>query len=147
MFATGLPLLIVPFALYNILLFLVPGAGAPSNQGVSWNKELWHVHMISGGDWALTLGDAIVAGSVVILLVEMMRAALRASRRSIMSNVLSMVLFAGMLVEFMTMKKVASSTFFLLLVIGFVDVAAGFVVSIRAARRDLLFDEVGGAGV
>jgi hypothetical protein len=147
MFPAGLPLLIVPFALYNILLFLVPGAGAPSNPGISWDKELWHVHMISGGDWVLTLGDAMVAGSVVILLIEMMRAALRASRRTIMSNVLSMVLFAGMLVEFMAMKRAASSTFFLLLVIGFVDVAAGFVVSIRAARRDLLFDDVGSAGV
>jgi hypothetical protein len=145
MFYLGLPLLIVPFALYNILVFLVPGAA--SLPGISWNKELWHIHMISGGDWVLTFGDAIVAGSVAILLVEMMRAALRASRRSIMSNVLSMILFAGMLVEFMTVRKAASSTFFLLLVISFVDVAAGFVVSIRAARRDLLFDEVGSAGV
>jgi hypothetical protein len=145
MFPVGLPLLIVPFALYNILVFLVPGVSA--NAGISWNKEIWQIHMMSGGDWMLTLGDAVVAGSVVILLIEMMRAALRASRRTIMSNVLSMVLFAGMLVEFMTVQKVASSTFFLLLVISFVDVAAGFVVSIRSARRDLLLDEVGGAGV
>jgi hypothetical protein len=141
MFFSGLPLLIVPFALYNILLFLAPGVLA--SPGISWNKEVWHIHMISGGDWTLTLGDAIVAGSVVILLIEMMRAALRASRRTVMSLVLSMLLFAGMLVEFMTVRKVASSTFFLLLVISFVDAAAGFVVSIRSARRDVLLDEVG----
>ena len=140
MFPAGLPLLIVPFALYNILLFLVPGAGAPSNPGISWDKELWHVHMISGGDWVLTLGDAMVAGSVVILLIEMMRAALRASRRTIMSNVLSMVLFAGMLVEFLMVRQVASTTFFLLLVISFVDVTGGFAVSIRAAQRDISVD-------
>jgi len=35
-----------------------------------------------------------------------------------------------------------------LLVIGFVDVAGGFAVSIRAAaaRRDILLDEAGGGG-
>jgi hypothetical protein len=137
MFPAGLPLLLVPFALYNILVFLVPGS--------SWNREIWHVNMISGGDWVLTLGDAIVAGSVVILLVEMLRAARRASRRTILDHVLSMILFVAMLVEFMTVKAVASATFFLLLVVSFVDVAAGFAVSIRTARRDILLDE-GGAG-
>src|SRR5262249_47508913 len=93
MFPAGLPLLLVPFALYNILVFLVPN--------FSWNHEIWHVHMMSGGDWVLTLGDAIVAGSVVILLIEMLRAARRASRRTIVDHVLSMVLFVAMLVEFM----------------------------------------------
>jgi hypothetical protein len=46
----------------------------------------------------------------------------------------------------MTVKAVVSSTFFLLLVISFVDVAGGFAVSIRAAvaRRDILLDEAGG---
>jgi hypothetical protein len=41
-----------------------------------------------------------------------------------------------------------SSTFFLLLVISFVDVAASFGVSVRAAvaRRDVLLDEAGGGG-
>jgi hypothetical protein len=136
MFPVGLPLLLLPFALYNLLVFLTPG--------FAWDHEIWHVHMISGGDWSITPAVAIVAGSVVILLVEMLRAARRASRRTIMDHVLSMILFVGMLVEFMAVKGVASATFFLLLVISFVDVAAGFAVSIRAARRDILLDEVGG---
>jgi hypothetical protein len=140
MFPAGLPLLLVPFALYNILVYLVPG--------FSWNQEIWHVHMISGADWGVTLGDAIVAASVVILLIEMLRAARRASRRTILDHVLSMILFVAMLVEFLTIKGVVSSTFFLLLVISFVDVAAGFAVSIRSAPRDILLDSAGGgAGV
>ena len=136
MFPVGLPLLTVPFALYNILVFLTPG--------FAWHHEIWRVHMISGGDWSITPAVAIVAGSVVILLVEMLRAARRASRRTIMDHVLSMILFVAMLVEFMTVKGVASATFFLLLVVSFVDVAAGFAVSIRTARRDILLDDVGG---
>ncbi len=134
----GMPLLLFPFALYNILVFLMPG--------FSWNNEMWRVYMISGGEWGITPGDVIVAASVLILLIDMVRSARRAGRRTSADHVLSMILFVGMLIEFLTVKTVVSSTFFLLLVISFVDVAGGFVVSIRAAvaRRDILLDETGG---
>jgi hypothetical protein len=140
MFPVGAPLLLVPFALYNILMFFMPA--------FSWNNEIWHVYMISGGEWGITPGDAIVAGSVLILLFDMLRSARRAGRRTISAHVLAMILFVGMLIEFMTVKAVVSSTFFLLLVVSFVDVAGGFAVSIRAAvaRRDILVDETGGGG-
>jgi hypothetical protein len=138
MFPVGLPLLLIPFALYNFLTFMLPD--------FSWNHEIWHVHMMSGGDWSITPSVAIIGGSVVILMFEMLRAARWASRLTIMDHVLSMILFVAMLVEFMTVKGVASATFFLLLVISFVDVAAGFAVSIRAARRDILLDDLGGRG-
>jgi hypothetical protein len=138
MFPVGVPLLIVPFALYNIVVFLLPG--------FSWNNEIWRIYMISGGEWGITPGDMMIAGSVVILLIDMLKSARRTGRRTIVDNVLSMILFVGMLIEFMTVKAVVSGTFFLLLVISFVDVAAGFGVSIRAAvaRRDILLDETGG---
>jgi hypothetical protein len=138
MFAFGLPLLIVPFALYNFFALLT--------SGFAWNREMWRVHMISGGDWAITPGIVIIAGAIVILLVEMLRTVHRASRRTITDHVLSMILFVAMLVEFLTVREAASSTFFLLLVISFVDVAAGFSVSIRTARRDVLVDDMGRAG-
>jgi hypothetical protein len=136
----GVPLLIFPFAIYNLVVLLMPG--------FSWNKEIWHVYMISGGEWGITASDVIIAGSVVILLIDMLKSARRSGRRTIVDHVLSMILFVGMLIEFMTVKAVVSSTFFLLLVISFVDVAGGFAVSIRAAaaRRDILLDEAGGGG-
>jgi hypothetical protein len=140
MFPIGVPLLVFPFAIYNLVVFLMPG--------FSWNSEIWHVYMISGGEWGITPSDAIVAGSVVILLIDILKAARHTGRRTILDNVLSMVLFVVMLIEFMTVKAVVSSTFFLLLVISFVDVAATFGVSVRAAvaRRDVLLDEAGGGG-
>jgi hypothetical protein len=140
MFRNGVPLLIFPFALYNIAAFFMPG--------FSWSNEIWHVYMISGGEWGITPGDAIVAGSVVILLIDLLRSARHSGRRTILDHVLSMILFVGMLIEFMTVKAVVSGTFFLLLVVSFVDVAGGFSVSIRAAiaRRDVLLDEAGGGG-
>jgi hypothetical protein len=138
MFPVGLPLLLIPFALYNILVFVTPG--------VAWDHEIWRVHMMSGGDWSITPAVAVVGGAVLILLVEMLRAARRAGRRTIVDQVLSMILFVAMLVEFMTVKGVASATFFLLLVVSFADVAGGFAISVGTARRDVVLDEVGGGG-
>jgi len=140
MLPSSVPLLIFPFAIYNLVVFLMPG--------FSWNSEIWHVYMISGGEWGITPSDAIIAASVVILLIDMLKSARRAGRRTIVDHVLAMILFVGMLIEFMTVKAVVSSTFFLLLVISFVDVAGGFAVSIRAAvaRRDILLDEASGGG-
>jgi hypothetical protein len=128
MFALGVPLLIFPFAIYNILVFLMPG--------FSWSNELWHFRMMSGGEWGITPGDLMIAGAIVILLIEMLKAA-QMSRRTIIDHLLSMILFVGMLIEFLMVRQVASTTFFLLLVISFVDVAGGFAVSVRAAQRDI----------
>jgi hypothetical protein len=42
-----------------------------------------------------------------------------------------------MIVEFLLVPQAASGTFFLLLVISFVDVAGGFTITIRTAQRDI----------
>jgi hypothetical protein len=128
MFALGVPLLIFPFAIYNIFVFLMPG--------FSWSNELWHFRMMSGGEWGITSGDLVIAGAIVVLLIEMLKAA-QMSRRSIVDHLLSMILFVGMVTEFLMVRQVASTTFFLLLVISFVDVAGGFAASARAAHRDI----------
>jgi hypothetical protein len=132
MFLLGVPLLMFPFAVFNIVVFLMPG--------FSWSNEVWHFRMMSGEEWRLTSGDAMIAGSVVVLLIEMLKSA-RMSRRTMVDHLLSMILFAGMMVEFMMVKAVVSSTFFLLLVISFVDVAGGFAVSVPAVLRDITVNE------
>jgi hypothetical protein len=130
MFFLGVPLLIFSFAIYNILVFLMPG--------FSWTAGMFHFQLMSGGEFDIAPGDVIVAASIVILLIEMLKAA-RMSRRTIIDHILSMLLFAGMLTEFLMVKQAASPTFLLLLVISFVDVAGGFAISVRAAQRDISF--------
>ena len=51
MFMLGFPLLLVPFAIYNIIAFLMPG--------VSWNAPLTHVPLKSGADWSMSVGDIL----------------------------------------------------------------------------------------
>jgi hypothetical protein len=128
MFLLGVPLLMFPFTVYNILVFLMPG--------FSWSNEIWHFRVISGGELGLTSGDAMIAAAVVLLLIEMLKSG-RMSRRNVVDHLLSLTLFAGMMAEFMLVKAVVSNTFFLLLVVSFVDVVGGFAVSAPAIPSDV----------
>ncbi|HEY4406568.1 MAG TPA: hypothetical protein VGN55_18135 [Xanthobacteraceae bacterium] len=128
MFALGFPLLLITFAIYNIIAFLMPG--------VSWTGTLTDVHMMSGADWTMSAGDMLIALAVILLFGELMKST-RIGMRSVVDHALSLILFLAMLVEFILVRQAGTSTFFLLLVISFVDVLGGFAVSLRSAQRDL----------
>jgi hypothetical protein len=66
----------------------------------------------------------------------------RIGMRTVVDHGLSLILFLGMLVEFLLVKQAASATFFLLLVISFIDVIGGFAVTLRSAQRDLTVEGV-----
>jgi hypothetical protein len=128
MFALGFPLLLIPFAIYNIIAFLMPG--------VSWTGTVTAVHMMSGADWTMSAGDMLITLAVILLFGELMKST-RIGLRSVVDHALSLILFLAMLVEFILVRQAGSSTFFLLLVISFVDVLGGFAVTLRSAQRDL----------
>ena len=128
MFILGFPLLLIPFAIYNIVAFLMPG--------LSWTGALTTVHMISGGDWSMSAGDMLVTLAILLLTGEILKST-RIGILTVVDHGLSLVLFLGMLVEFLLVKQAASAIFFLLLVISFVDVLGGFAVTLRSAQRDL----------
>jgi hypothetical protein len=133
MFMLGFPLLLIPFAIYNIIAFLMPG--------VAWTTVVFTVHMMSGVDWTMTAGDVLVALAILLLCGEVMKSS-RVSRRTVIDHALSLILFLGMLIEFILVKQAATATFFLLLVVGFIDVLGGFAVTLRSAQRDLTVEGV-----
>ena len=133
MFMLGFPLLLIPFAIYNIIAFLMPG--------VAWSSVVSTVHMMSGVDWTMTTSDVLVALSILLLCGEVMKSS-RISRRTIIDHALSLILFLGMLIEFILVKQAATATFFLLLVVGFIDVLGGFAVTLRSGQRDLTVEGV-----
>jgi hypothetical protein len=128
MFALGFPLLLVPFAIYNMIAFLTPG--------VSWTAPVATIQMMSGQDWVLTWEDILLAFAIFLLWIELIKST-RAGSRSIMDHVLAMALFIVMLVEFLLVQRAATSTFFLLMAIALVDVLAGFIVGMRSAARQI----------
>ena len=128
MFVLGFPLLLIPFAIYNMIVFLTPG--------VSWTAPVTTVHMMSGAEWVLTWEDILIAFAIFLLWIEMIKAT-RLGMRSVMDHILAMILFIVMLVEFLLVKQAATSTFFLLMAIALVDVLAGFIISMGTSRRQI----------
>ncbi len=130
MFVLGFPLLLIPFVIYNIVAFIFR---LPDD---IWTTQAATVHMMSGQDWVLTWEDLLLAFSIFLLWIEIIKST-RMGMRSIMDHILAMALFVAMLVEFLLVRQAGTSTFFLLMVIALVDVLAGFIVSIRSSHRRL----------
>lgn len=128
MFVLGFPLLLIPFAIYNIVVFLLPG--------IAWTQTVTSVHMMSGQDWVLTWEDALLGFSILLLWVEIIKAT-RIGMRSVMDHVLALLVFIAMLVEFLLVARAGTSTFFLLMLIALVDALAGFVIGIRSSQRQI----------
>jgi hypothetical protein len=129
----GFPLLLIPFAIYNIVAFLMPGVG--------WTDPLTSVRMASGADWTMSAGEMLLTLAVLLLTGEVLKST-RIGIRTAVDHALSLVLFLAMLVEFLLLKQAATGTFFLLLVISFVDVLGGFAVTLRSAQRDLTVEGI-----
>jgi hypothetical protein len=91
---------------------------------------------MSGQDWVLTWEDLLLAFAILLLAVEIIKST-RMGMRSIVDHVLAMALFIVMLVEFLLVQRAGTSTFFLLTMIGLVDVLVGFIVSIRSSQRQV----------
>jgi hypothetical protein len=136
MYLIGFPLLVIPFAIYNMIAFLTPG--------LNWTDAITSVDLMSGATWSVTTEDFLVGLAIILLPLEILKAA-RIGTRSIVDHVLSMALFVVMLVEFLLVRQAGTSTFFLLMMISIVDVLGGFIVSLRTAQRDMSIERLDAA--
>jgi hypothetical protein len=123
------PLLLVPFALYNMVAFLL---------SMEFSTKVFAVPLLSGKSMDVSTGDVLVLLAVMLLYVEILKST-RMSTKAIMDHVLSMILFLAMTIEFITVGRAATSTFLILLALSFIDVIGGFTITIRTAQRDIEF--------
>ena len=128
-----IPLLIIPFLVYNLGLAGVFGAADAPFAGAVFSMQ-----MMSGGVCTLTVADLILVVALVLLFLEILKAT-RTHNASVVDHLLSTFVFVAYLVEFLLVQGAATSLFFILMVIALVDVLAGFTVSLRAAGRDVTF--------
>ena len=129
---TNVPLLIVPFIVYNIQIFFGGGISV-------WDNEILSLQMLSGQEWVMTLGDLMITLGLFLLFFEILKAT-RVGANSIIDHLFSTFVFIAFLVEFLLVQEAAHKVFFILMMIAFLDVIAGFSVSIRAATRDVNFN-------
>jgi hypothetical protein len=119
----GFPLLLIPLAIYNIIVLLMPG--------VSFADPLVRLTLPSGAEWPLTLSDLLLALGILMLLLEIFKGA-RPGAKYLIDHLLSLILFAAVAAEFALWPKFGTSTYFLLALLALADFLSG--IALRARR-------------
>ncbi len=127
----GFPLLIIPFAIYNMIAFLTPG--------FDWAAKPYTLPLKSGADWGPTWADLFLVFSLLMLMFELIKSTRHG--RSIVEHFLVLLLACGAAAEFVLVKEVGNSTFMLFVAICFVDLFAGFAAALRRARRAVVVEQ------
>lgn len=128
----ALPLLVIPFILYNIIVLF---SGSSAADGVL-RDVLFTLPMVGGARWAFSMGDLLILITMFLLFFELIKATYTASS-SLLDHGLSMIVFIACLIEFLLVQQAATSVFFFIMIAALIDVVAGFMIGIRTARRDL----------
>ncbi len=143
------PLILIPVLIYNILAFgatVARTTGKDVRDGLT--NEWFSLQMasrepgISGVmqpvEWSVTSGDMLVLIALILLFIELLKST-STGTMAIFNHALSMLVFIVCLVEFLLHPAFATTTFFLIMIMSLLDVLAGVVVTIVAARRDVEF--------
>lgn len=139
MFLIAVPLLLIPVLIYNaIVIFGATGDGGMAAADATLREPLFSIPMASGASWNVGAGDLILLLALILLFFELLKST-SSQKVAIINHALSMVLFVGVLVEFLLIRGFATSTFFLIVIMILLDVLAGFIVTIISARKDLDF--------
>ena len=101
----GFPLLLIPLAIYNIIVFLMPG--------VSFTDPLVKLTLMSGAEWPVTLSDVLLTLGILLLLAEVIKGA-RPGAKYLTDHLLSLIVFGAAAAEFVLWPKFGTSTYFLL---------------------------------
>jgi len=134
------PLLIVPIAIYN--LFALGGSVAGHHDIQELITSTFAINMFSGDQWKISFADFLLLFGVVLLFIETIKAT-RTTSNELINHGLSMLVFVVALIEFITLKGFATSTFFFLTLYTLFDVVAGYTISIVAAEHDLGLGKAG----
>jgi len=119
----GFPLLLIPLAIYNIIVFLMPG--------VSFTDPLVKLTLMSGAEWTVTLSDVLLTLGILLLLAEVIKGARPGA--NYLTDHLPLIVFGAAAAEFALWPKFGTSTFFLLTALSLVDFLSG--LALRTRRR------------
>jgi len=115
----GFPLLLIPLAIYNIIVFLMPD--------VSFTDPLVKLTLMSGAEWTVTLSDVLLTLAILLLLAEVIKGA-RPGAKYLTDHLLSLIVFGAAAAEFVLWPKFGTSTYFLLTALALVDFLSGLAL-------------------
>lgn len=120
----GFPLLLIPLAVFNIMVFLM--------SGVSFDAPVLTVPLLSEAKWTFTVSDVLIAFGLLLLMFEIIRGA---RGKYLTDHLLSFLLLGGSTAEFLLLPQFANSTFFFLALLTLVDFFAGIALRARRPKR------------
>jgi len=130
MYLIAFPLLLIPFALYNMVALLL---NMPFTETVS------SIPLAPDRRMPLNVGDLLVAIGMLLLYIEVLKAA-RFGGKGVMDHILSFILFVAMVSELALVPQASTPTLLLLAVLGFVDFITGISLSIRRKQRAIVVE-------
>jgi len=133
----GFPLLLIPLAIYNIIVFLMPD--------VSFTDPLVKLTLVSGAEWTVTLSDVLLTLAILLLLAEVIKGA-RPGAKYLTDHLLSLIVFGAAAAEFVLWPKFATSTYFLLTALSLVDFLSGLALRARRGKQVASAPAVSGRG-
>ncbi|MCX7322113.1 MAG: hypothetical protein NT113_22460 [Hyphomicrobiales bacterium] len=124
----GFPLLLIPVAICNIIVFLMP------DLSLAGPVQLFSITLPSQDVLYISLKDMLVSLSILLLLLEVVRAA-RPASKYFTDHLLSLLVAAGAIYEFVMLPKFGNATFFTIALIALIDFFAGISLRARRPRR------------
>jgi hypothetical protein len=100
------------------------------------NVIIFHFQLPSGAVWKPTYGDLLIIVGIITLFIELFKST-RTATTSIIDHILSTFVLVGYLVIWMIYPWAGNSYVLILTMMSFLDVIAGFTITISTARRDL----------
>jgi len=140
MYLIAFPLLLIPFAFFNIAVFLLNMPLSDEEKSAVFELPLASeptFPLVFDHSMTITMGDFIVAVGILLLYVEVLKA-VRPGGKGVIDHVLSFILFVAMACELVFVPRAASPTLFLLVVLGFVDFITG--LSVHMVQPKLVFE-------
>jgi hypothetical protein len=119
----GFPLLLIPLAVYNIIVFLM--------RDVSFVAPLATLPLMSGAEWSINLSDILLTLGIFLLLLEVIKGA-RPGAKYLTDHFLSLIISGAAIAEFLLWPRFANSTFFLLTLLAVADFLSG--IALRSRR-------------
>ena len=125
----AIPLIVIAFILYNIVVLF--GRGPEALDATIFNMKL-----LSGGIWNFRVADLLMLITLILLFIEILKSTYTTSS-TLIDHGLSMLVFIACGIEFLTVPHAATSVFFLIMAATLIDVIGGYTIGIRVAKRDL----------
>ncbi len=123
------PFMLLPVGIYSLFAGISSGSRGVDVFVENMEKSNFVLTMPSGAPWGVSGGDLLVAFSLIILFIELIRG-VASSKFAIIHHTLAVLMALGSIVLFLSVESYATTTFFLIMIMCVLDMIGGIIVNI-----------------